>query len=268
VTRLRGCYFDEGWDVNYDWGLNNSIAFDLGRNDLLILDNCFAFQYKCWIHFYDDPAHGPTPSASWAQIRGGGADQCGVCVWVEQVQAQGIDIDGVHLSSTTGWAPAPNLMFQIDGTNTGSVRIHNCMMVEDFGTFGTVAGSGEATVDNCVFIGDAASMTPPTFATTAVAVTGTGRFALRNCVFRTIQTHVSLGGSLVRAVLTGNMATGGTFTFSNGIGTNAMIASNSGSDTVYVGTDMRLVAVSGGAKLEARNTATGVWVEAARWTNP
>lgn len=37
---------------------------------------------------------------------------------------------------------------------------------------------------------------------------------------------------------------------------------------LYIGTDARLVAVSGGAKLEARNTGTGTWVEAARWTNP
>lgn len=39
-------------------------------------------------------------------------------------------------------------------------------------------------------------------------------------------------------------------------------------EPVYVGRDMRLTAVSGGAKLEARNIGTGIWVEAARWTNP
>jgi hypothetical protein len=38
--------------------------------------------------------------------------------------------------------------------------------------------------------------------------------------------------------------------------------------TIYVGTDARLVAVSGGVKLEVRNTGTGVWVEATRYTNP
>lgn len=35
-----------------------------------------------------------------------------------------------------------------------------------------------------------------------------------------------------------------------------------------IGTDARLVPVSGGVKLEARNTGTGTWLEAARWTNP
>ena len=37
---------------------------------------------------------------------------------------------------------------------------------------------------------------------------------------------------------------------------------------IYIGSDARLVPISGGAKLEVRNTGTGVWVEAARWTNP
>jgi hypothetical protein len=37
---------------------------------------------------------------------------------------------------------------------------------------------------------------------------------------------------------------------------------------VYIGIDARLVPVSGGAKLEVRNTSSGTWIEAARWTNP
>jgi hypothetical protein len=45
-------------------------------------------------------------------------------------------------------------------------------------------------------------------------------------------------------------------------------ASTYNPNIVPIGTDARLVPISGGAKLEARNTSTGVWVEAARWTNP
>jgi hypothetical protein len=37
---------------------------------------------------------------------------------------------------------------------------------------------------------------------------------------------------------------------------------------IYIGRDARLVSVVGGVKLEARNTGTDTWVEAARWTNP
>jgi hypothetical protein len=37
---------------------------------------------------------------------------------------------------------------------------------------------------------------------------------------------------------------------------------------VYIGTDARLTAISGGVTLEVRNAGTGVWVEATRYTNP
>jgi hypothetical protein len=36
----------------------------------------------------------------------------------------------------------------------------------------------------------------------------------------------------------------------------------------YIGRDARLTPISGGAKLEARNTGTGTWAEVDRWTNP
>jgi hypothetical protein len=43
---------------------------------------------------------------------------------------------------------------------------------------------------------------------------------------------------------------------------------NVNTNQLYIGTDARLVPVSGGVKLEARNTGTNTWLEAARWTNP
>jgi hypothetical protein len=38
--------------------------------------------------------------------------------------------------------------------------------------------------------------------------------------------------------------------------------------SLYIGTDLRLVALSGGGKLQARNPATNTWVDADSWTNP
>lgn len=53
-------------------------------------------------------------------------------------------------------------------------------------------------------------------------------------------------------------------------GTN-LICSELGTDqanTRYIGTDARLVSISSGAKLQVRNTSTGVWADADQWTNP
>ena len=232
VTRLRGVHFNASWDTDGaagTWQLTNGIAFQFGRNDLLIAESCFAFRYRTWIQFYDDPSHnippagGGGPTASWAQIRGGGGDYCAKPVWIEQVQAQGIDIDGVHLSNTN---PASDPCVTIDGTNTGSARIHNSMMLGWDGRMGTVAGSGDVTVDNCYFLGTGPFVgAPPSFGTTGWAVTGAGNFAMRGCAFRTTQTHVSLGATLGHAVVTGNMASG-TFNVTNGISTAAVIANN------------------------------------------
>ena len=49
VTRLRGVHFNASWNLGTNSGayqIGNSIAFDCGRNDLLIMDNCFCLQYK------------------------------------------------------------------------------------------------------------------------------------------------------------------------------------------------------------------------------
>jgi hypothetical protein len=51
-------------------------------------------------------------------------------------------------------------------------------------------------------------------------------------------------------------------------GGNNLIVRELGQTAMYVGTDARFTAISGGTKLETRNTGTGVWVESARWTNP
>jgi hypothetical protein len=47
-----------------------------------------------------------------------------------------------------------------------------------------------------------------------------------------------------------------------------IIAHQCGDPTVYIGTDARLVAITGGTKLQVRNATTGVWVDADSWTNP
>jgi len=180
---------------------------------------------------------------------------------------QGIDIDGAHISNDL---VALNPCVVIDATNGGSVRIRNSMVLGWDGRMGTVAGSGEVMVDNCHFIANGEPpVAPPTFTTTGWAVTGTGNFTLRSCHFRTIQPYLSLGASLVRAVVTGNMCSDTTFNVTNSMTTGiAVVANNTGDGTVYVGKDARLVPITGGAKLQVRNPGTGLWADGDSWTNP
>lgn len=227
VTRLRGVHFNASWDISGNAGayqVANSIAFEFGRNDLIIAESCFAFRYLKWMHFYNDTAHnvppagGGTTTSTWGQIRGGGGDLCYIGIHIYQAQSYGIDIDGVHLTTSYGVI--------IESTNSGSVRLHSSIILTFSGAFGIVNGSGEVTVDDCYFFGSSDSgVTPTVFPATGWAVTGTGNFALRDCTFRTTQTHVSIGASIGHAVVTGNMNSG-TFTVTNGISTAAIIANN------------------------------------------
>jgi hypothetical protein len=41
-----------------------------------------------------------------------------------------------------------------------------------------------------------------------------------------------------------------------------------GVSDIYIGRDARLVAISGGTKLQVRNASTGVWIDGDSWTNP
>jgi hypothetical protein len=58
-------------------------------------------------------------------------------------------------------------------------------------------------------------------------------------------------------------AAGGAPTFKGNI-----LAAQATANVFYIGTDARLVPVSGGVKVEVRNITTGTWLEATRWTNP
>lgn len=236
VTRLRGCYFDDLWGRGKaieSWRLGNGIAFDLGRNDGTILDNCFCFNYHTWIRFYDDPAHS---GSSWAQIRGGGCDQNGIPLLIEQGQMQGIDIDGVWITMNK---------ISVASTFQGTCRIRNSMFFCPGGEFGSVNGSGVVTVDNCIFeCGN--SITPPTVATTGWTVIGNGYFALRNCHFHVIQPcNVNLGASIQRAIVVGNMSSDTEFHIINSMSAGAVIGNNMmtdnlGNRNVNIGADMRL----------------------------
>jgi hypothetical protein len=46
------------------------------------------------------------------------------------------------------------------------------------------------------------------------------------------------------------------------------IGTNVTDSTIYIGTDLRLVSISGGGKLQARNTGTNTWADVDQWTNP
>jgi hypothetical protein len=272
VTRLRGVHFNSSWHYSESTGagwyqLNNSIAFDFGRNDFALITDCFAFSYFCWMHFYNDLAHAfHGPTAPWIWIYGGGCNSCMKPVWVEQTAE--VVVVGCSMDTYVGTSLQ---VVTVDSTHTGVFYLKNCeIAATGTGKFGAIASGGATVVDGCSF-GEGAYVTgvvPTPHGSTGWVITGTGNFAMRDCYTNTSQTHVSLAATLNRAVVTGNMASD-TFVVSNSMVPGRFIISgNTGETAVYIGADARLVSISGGVKLEVRNTGTGTWLEATRYTNP
>jgi hypothetical protein len=231
VSRLIGVFTEATWCGTLEpisaYINANLIAFELGRNDLTILDHCFAFFPNIAYHFVDDPEHNANgPEAAWAQLRGGGSDVCGSYnVLVEQSQPQGIDIDGMHFSQISN---VIQIIF-ISSTNTGSVRIRNCMMYNFSGLYIVDEGSGDVSVDNCKMFGTlAGGITSSSFPETiAIDAIGTGSIAVRNNTFRDNQPHVNIGSTMNNAIVTGNMSgASGQINVTNSIGSAAVIANN------------------------------------------
>jgi hypothetical protein len=59
-----------------------------------------------------------------------------------------------------------------------------------------------------------------------------------------------------------------TFTMTGGANVMARRAGTVGGSPLYIGADLRVVAISGGGKLQARNTSTNTWADVDQWTNP
>jgi hypothetical protein len=62
-------------------------------------------------------------------------------------------------------------------------------------------------------------------------------------------------------------ASGNDHSFTKNGGTG-LLTSEIGDSTAYIGTDLRLVSITGGGKLQARNPGTNTWADVDQWTNP
>lgn len=74
-----------------------------------------------------------------------------------------------------------------------------------------------------------------------------------------------LTGDIKQLSILGGVGRDLSFTKNGGV---KLLVTQIGEDAVYVGSDARFVAISGGVKLQARNTGTGAWADKETWTNP
>jgi len=140
--------------------------------------------------------HTPTGECN-GNFLGIGADDCNRAVLVEQSAPYGLLIANGEFTSFHGNDPT---MVEVLETNRGVVRFSNSAFWGPCNQIAKIAGRGVVGFTDCTFVQWRKDR--------AAIQASAGSILVRGCDFRQNQPHISLGGGVDRAVITGNLFTG------------------------------------------------------------
>ena len=197
IGRIENVHFNPWWNSHskvYRWQTANGEAFIFGRADWEYVLNTFCFGYRVGYKFVETKT-----GACNGNFLGIGADDCNRAMLVEQSAPYGILIANGEFTSFHGDDPT---MLDVADTNTGVIRISNSAFWGPCNQIAKVGGQGTVGFSDCTFVqwsntGDLA----------AIQATS-GSLLVRGCEFRQRKRHISLGKSIERAVITGNLFEG------------------------------------------------------------
>jgi hypothetical protein len=197
IGRIENVHFNPWWNSHskvYRWQTTNGEAFIFGRADWEYVLNTFCFGYRVGYKFV-----ATATGACNGNFLGIGADDCNRAMLVEQSAPYGILIANGEFTSFHGDDPT---MLEVNNTNTGVVRISNSAFWGPCNQIAKVAGEGTVGFSDCTFVewsktGDHAAIQA-----------SSGSLLVRGCEFRQRKRHISLGKSIERAVITGNLFEG------------------------------------------------------------
>jgi hypothetical protein len=197
IGRIENVHFNPWWNSHskvYQWQTANGEAFIFGRADWEYVLNTFCFGYRVGYKFVETKT-----GACNGNFLGIGADDCNRAMLVEQSAPYGILIANGEFTSFHGDDPT---MLDVAETNTGVVRISNSAFWGPCNQIAKVGGQGTVGFSDCTFvqwsnIGDHAAIQA-----------SSGSLLVRGCEFRQKKRHISLGKSIQRAVITGNLFEG------------------------------------------------------------
>ncbi|WP_157439842.1 glycosyl hydrolase family 28-related protein [Terracidiphilus gabretensis] len=197
IGRIENVHFNPWWNSHskvYRWQTTNGEAFIFGRADWEYVLNTFCFGYRVGYKFVETAT-----GACNGNFLGIGADDCNRAMQVEQSAPYGILIANGEFTSFHGDDPT---MLEVSNTNTGVVRISNSAFWGPCNQIAKVSGQGTVGFSDCTFVqwsntGDRAAIQAYS-----------GSLLIRGCEFRQRKRHISLGQSVERAVITGNLFEG------------------------------------------------------------
>jgi hypothetical protein len=197
IGRIENVHFNPWWNSHskvYQWQTANGEAFIFGRADWEYVLNTFCFGYHIGYKFVES-----STGACNGNFLGIGADDCNRALLIEQCAPYGILIANGEFTSFHGDDPT---MLEVHATNTGVVRISNSAFWGPCNQIAKIAGEGTVGFSDCTFVqwgtaGDRAAIQA-----------SSGSLVVRGCEFRQRKRHISLGQSVGRAVITGNLFEG------------------------------------------------------------
>ncbi len=197
IGRIENVHFNPWWNSHnraYQWQTANGEAFIFGRADWEYVLNTFCFGYRVGYKFVETK----TGSCN-GNFLGIGADDCNRAILVEQCAPYGILIANGEFTSFHGDDPT---MVDVRNSNSGVVRIGNSAFWGPCNQVAKVGGQGTVGFSDCTFVQWGSKEER------AAIQASSGSLLVRGCEFRQRKRHISLGESVERAVITGNLFDG------------------------------------------------------------
>lgn len=198
IGRIENVHFNPWWSLKprlRAWQMENGEAFIFGRSDWQYVLNTFCFGYRVGYKFVQTKN-----GVCNGNFLGIGADDCQRAVLVEQSAPYGLLITNGQFVSFSG--PDPT-MVEIAPTHSGTVRFTNCSFWGPCQQIARIAGSGTVGFSDCTFV----QWDKDRQGRHAIQAQS-GTLLVRGCEFRAARPQISLGQSVRRAVITGNVFSG------------------------------------------------------------
>jgi hypothetical protein len=197
IGRIENVHFNPWWNSHskvFRWQTSNGEAFIFGRADWEYVLNTFCFGYRVGYKFVETAT-----GACNGNFLGIGADDCNRAIVVEQCAPYGILITNGEFTSFHGDDPT---MLEVHNTNTGVVRIGNSAFWGPCNQIAKIGGQGTVGFSDCTFVQWGSTEER------AAIQASSGSLLVRGCEFRQRKRQISLGKSVDRAVITGNLFEG------------------------------------------------------------
>ena len=198
VGRIENVHFNPWWSLQPElarWQQEHGEAFIFGRTDWQYVFNTFCFGYGTGYKFIKS-----STGVCNGNFLGIGADDCNVCVDVEEAAPFGLLISNGEFTSLHGTNPT---MVRVGTNHTGVVRFVNSAFWGPCRQIANIAGKGTVGFSDCTFV----QWDGKQEGCSAIEANG-GAVLIRGCDFKENKPHIELGQSLRQAVISDNLFVG------------------------------------------------------------